>query len=130
MDSLKGRLLISGGGLFDPNFRQTVVLLGNHDEEGAVGVVLNRPLDVTVAQAVPTLSDLTGPGAKLFRGGPVQPTQAVLLVEVSDPGVLDVPVLGSVGFLTGEVPLEVRTSVRRARVYVGHSGWGPGQLEA
>jgi putative transcriptional regulator len=130
VDSLKGSLLISAGGLYDPNFRHTVVLIGEHDEEGAVGVVLNRPLDLTVEQAVPTLSDLAGPGELLFRGGPVEPDQAVLLADVEVPGLLDVPVLDSVGFLTGDVPAEVRPEVRRARVYVGHAGWGPGQLEA
>lgn len=130
MKSLKGQLLISGGALFDANFRQTVVLLGAHDEQGAVGVVINRALDITVEQAAPALTDLTGAGEKLFRGGPVEPDQAVLLAAVADPGILDVPVFGSVGFLTGEVPTRVRPEVRRARVYVGHAGWGPGQLEA
>ncbi len=130
MENLKGRLLVSGGRLLDPNFRQTVVLIGEHDERGAVGVVLNRPLDVSVERAVPALAGLAGPGEALFRGGPVEPDQAVLLVEVADAGVLDVPVFGSVGFLTGDVPSAVQPEVRRARVYVGHAGWGPGQLEA
>ncbi len=130
MESLKGKLLLSGGGLFDPNFRQTVVLLGEHDETGAVGVVLNRPLEVSVEEAVPALAGVAGPGARLFGGGPVEPEQAVLLVEVADPAVLDVPVLASIGFVTGEVPWDVRSSVRQARVYVGHAGWGPGQLDA
>lgn len=130
MDSLKGQLLISGGGLFDPNFRHTVVLIGAHDEDGAVGVVLNRPLDVTVAAAVPTLAGLVETGATLFEGGPVEPQQAVLLAEVAVPGLVDVPVFGSVGFLTGEVPADVRSNLLRGRVFLGHAGWGPGQLEA
>lgn len=130
MESLRGRLLISGGGLFDPSFRHTVVLVGEHGPEGAVGVVLNRPLELTVEEAVPALSELTAPGESLFEGGPVEPHQAVLLVDVADPALLDVPVFGSVGFLTGEVPAELRPRVRRARVYVGHAGWAPGQLEA
>jgi putative transcriptional regulator len=130
VESLKGRLLISGGGLYDPNFRHTVVLLGEHDADGAVGVVLNRPLDTAVEDAVPALAGLVRPGDALFQGGPVEPDQAVLLAEVADPGLLDVPVLETVGFLTGEIPAEVRPDVLRARVFVGHSGWGPGQLEA
>lgn len=130
MRSLKAHLLVSGGGLYDPNFRHTVILLGAHDERGAVGVVLNRPGELTVEQAIPPLADLAGPGAWLFEGGPVEPAQAVLLAEVEDPEILDVPVLPNVGFLTGDVPSDVRSLVRRARVYVGHSGWGPGQLEA
>ncbi len=130
MHSLKGHLLISGGGLLDQNFRHTVVLIGEHNDDGAVGVVLNRPLEVPVEEAVPALSELTAPGEALFRGGPVEPNQAVLLAEVADPAVLDVPVLGSVGFLTGDVSPHIRKDLRRARVYVGHAGWGAGQLEA
>ena len=130
MDSVKGQLLISAGGLYDPNFRHTVVLIGEHDGWGAVGVVLNRPLDVTVEQAVPALAGLVEPGEPLYRGGPVEPNQAVLLAELAAPGLVDVPVFGSVGFLTGEVPADLRPDVQRARVFVGHSGWGPGQLEA
>lgn len=130
MHSLKGQLLISGGGLYDPNFRHTVVLIGEHDERGAVGIVLNRTLEVTVEDAVPALADLTAPGDTLFEGGPVEPGQAVLVVDVTDPAILDVPVFGTVGFLTGEVSTDVRPRVRRARIFVGHSGWAPGQLEA
>lgn len=130
MDTLQGKLLISGGGLFDPNFRHTVVLIGSHDERGAVGVILNRPLETTVAEAVPALAGLVGPGEPLFRGGPVAPAEAVLLVEVSVGGVLDVPVFDAIGFLTGDVPEAAAGTIRRARVFVGHAGWGPGQLEA
>ena len=130
MESLKGQLLISSGGLYDPNFRHTVVLVGEHDGTGAVGVVLNRPLDATVEAAVPTLADLVVAGDSVFGGGPVATDQAVLLAEVPIPGFVDVPVFGSVGFLTGEIPADIRPSIERARVYVGHSGWGPGQLEA
>jgi putative transcriptional regulator len=130
LDSLKGRLLISGGGLFDPNFRHTVLLIGAHDEAGAVGVVLNRPLETTVAAALPPLAGLVAAGEPLFEGGPVEPAMPVLLVEASHPGGLDLPVFGAVGFLTGDVPADVRTQLRRARVFAGHAGWGPGQLEA
>lgn len=130
MESLRGHLLISGGGLYDPNFRHTVVLIGAHDAEGAVGVVLNRPLDTTVAEAVPTLAELVSAAEPLFEGGPVEPHQAVLLADVARPELLDVPVVGSVGFLTGSVASELRPDVRRARVYLGHAGWGAGQLEA
>ena len=130
MDSLKGQLLISSGGLYDPNFRHTVVLIGEHDAGGAVGVVLNRPTDLAVDDAVPTLSELTGPGGTVFEGGPVEPAQAVLLAELEMPGFVDMPVFDGVGFLTGEIGEEVRPFVQRARVFVGHAGWGPGQLEA
>ena len=50
MESLRGRLLSSSGGLYDPNFRHTVVVVGEHNADGALGVVLNRALDVTVGR--------------------------------------------------------------------------------
>ena len=53
--SLKGQLLISSGGLYDPNFRHTVVLIGEHNADGALGVVLNRALNVRVEEAIPEL---------------------------------------------------------------------------
>ena len=129
MESLRGRLLISSGNLFDPNFRHTVVLVGEHSAEGALGVVLNRPMDVTVEDAVPVLSSIVGPGETLFEGGPVQPSNPVLLAELSHPELADVLVFGTVGFLVGEVPEDVRPGILRARVFAGYSGWGPGQLE-
>ena len=54
----------------------------------------------------------------------------MLLAELVDPALVDVPVFGAVGFLTGEVSSDIQPSIRRARVYAGYSGWGPGQLEA
>jgi putative transcriptional regulator len=129
MESLRGQLLISSGGLYDPNFRHTVVLIGEHTAEGALGVVLNRALNVSVSDAVPPLSDLVPTGEPLFQGGPVQPSSPVLLAELVRPDLADVLVFGSVGFLVGEVPEDIGGRVLRARVYAGYSGWGPGQLE-
>ncbi len=130
MESLRGRLLISSGGLFDPNFRHTVVLVGEHNTDGAFGVILNRALDVTVEETVPILSDLVPAGELLFRGGPVQPASPVLLAELTHPELADVLVFGSVGFLMGEVSADIEPSILRARVFAGYSGWAPGQLEA
>jgi putative transcriptional regulator len=130
MESLKGNLLISSGGLYDPNFRHTVVLVGEHNPEGALGVVLNRALNMTVKEAVPPLADLVPPDEPLFQGGPVQPTAPVLLAELERPELADILVFGSVGFLVGELPDDIGPSIVRARVFAGYSGWGPGQLEA
>lgn len=130
MSSLTAHLLISSAGLHDPNFRHTVILIGAHDDEGAVGVILNRPTKVLVADAVPPLADLTDPRASLFEGGPVQPAQPVLLAELDGSARADLAVFGNIGFLTGEIDEALRPSILRARVYAGHSGWGAGQLEA
>jgi putative transcriptional regulator len=130
MESLRGRLLISSGGLFDPNFRHTVVLVGEHNADGALGVILNRALSITVEQAFPPLHELVPPGEPLFQGGPVLPENPVCLAELADPELADLLVFGSVGFLVGDVSADIRPSILRARVYAGYSGWGPGQLEA
>ena len=129
MESLRGHLLISSGGLFDPNFRHTVVLIGEHNADGALGVVLNRPLSVTVEEALPPLGDLVPPGEAVFQGGPVQPEGAVLVAEMTDHELVDVLAFGSVGFLVGDVSADLKPSILKARVFAGYSGWGPGQLE-
>ena len=130
MESLRGQLLISSGGLYDPNFRHTVVLVGEHNADGALGVVLNRASDITVEQALPPLSRLVPPGDPLFQGGPVETGSTVLLAELDDPVLVDVLVFESVGFLVGDVSADIEPSILRARVFAGYSGWGPGQLEA
>ena len=130
MESLRGQLLISSGGLYDPNFRHTVVLVGVHNAEGALGVVLNRALDATVQDILPSLAHLVAPGAPLYQGGPVRPTSAVLLAELATADLADLLVFGSIGFLVGDVREDIASSIRRARVFAGYSGWGPGQLEA
>ena len=130
MESLRGRLLISSGGLYDPNFRHTVVLIGEHNADGALGIVLNRATDVTVRQTLPPLGHLVPRDEALYEGGPVQPASAVLLAELSRPELADVLVFGSVGFLVDEVSPDVEPDILRARVFAGYSGWEPGQLEA
>jgi putative transcriptional regulator len=126
---LTGHLLLSNASLFDPNFRRTVVLIGHHDDEGAVGVVLNRPLGVAVDDAVPPLADLVPPGEDLFEGGPVQPDAAVVIAEFTDAARAGVVAFGAVGFLPEEADDDARDAIVRARVFAGYSGWGPGQLE-
>lgn len=126
---LTGRLLLSNATLFDPNFRRTVVLIGHHDDEGAVGVVLNRPLGLPVDAAVPPLSELVSAGEELFEGGPVEPDAAVVIAEFSDPARASILAFGAIGFLPDEMGAEDRDAIVRARIFAGYSGWGPGQLE-
>jgi len=130
MDCLRGQLLISSGGLYDPNFRHTVVLVGEHTPDGALGVTLNRALDLTVAETVPALAALVPADEHLFQGGPVRPRSPVLLAEFAHAELADLLVFDTVGFLVGDVPSDVRPGIRRARVFAGYAGWGPGQLEA
>jgi putative transcriptional regulator len=128
--SLKGRLLVATPALFDPNFRRTVVLVGEHGDEGAMGLVLNRPSDVTVGEAVPPLAAVAGGDSLVHVGGPVQPEAVLVLAEFDDPEAAATIVVGDIGFASSEGELEeIGTAVRRARVFAGYSGWGPGQLE-
>lgn len=116
--------------MIDPNFRRVIVLIGHHDEEGAVGVVLNRPSETTVWEAVPTLGRLVGPEDRVFVGGPVQPQAAVLLAEFERPEVAEVLAFGRIGFVTGDVEADAIEGLGRVRVFAGYAGWGAGQLEA
>jgi putative transcriptional regulator len=130
VDSLRGHLLIAGSTLRDPNFRRTVVLIGHHDEEGAVGVVLNRESEVEVAEAAPPLAGLVEPGERLFFGGPVSSQSAVVLADFEHPENAEVVAFESVGFLPDETDSDSIGGLRRARVFAGYAGWGAGQLEA
>ena len=130
-DSLRGHLLVAAPSLLDPNFHRTVVLVGEHAEEGAMGVVLNRPSGVTVGEAVPPLVALVDADGLVYVGGPVQPEAIVVLGEFEEPERADVLVVGAVGFLPGEIEDgEALGTIARSRVFAGYAGWGPGQLEA
>jgi putative transcriptional regulator len=129
VQSLKGQLLIAGPTLVDPNFRRTVVLVGEHSEEGALGVVLNRASEATVDEAVPELTALVETAGQVHVGGPVQPSAIVVLADFVDPERAGSLVLESVGFLPAEVDPDELGELRRARVFAGYAGWGPGQLD-
>jgi putative transcriptional regulator len=130
MESLRGSLLIAGPTLLDPNFVRTVVLVGEHNEDGALGVVLNRPSETTIGEAVPDLEDLADGGDAVHVGGPVQPSAVLVLAEYEQPEQAQQLVTGSVGFVAVDDEGDrVATSLGRARVFAGYAGWGPGQLE-
>ena len=131
MDSLRGQLLIASPALFDPNFRRTVVLVTEHGEEGAMGLVLNRPSTTPVTDGAPPLADLVEDGAVVHVGGPVEPAAVTVLAEFEDPDESAAVVLGDIGFVSADAELEdLRGATRRARVFAGYCGWAPGQLEA
>jgi putative transcriptional regulator len=127
---LSGQLLLASPTLTDPNFTRTVVLIGMHSDEGAVGVVLNRPSTVTIGEAVPLLDEDPDAREPVFVGGPVQPTSIVYLAEFMDPATAGLLVLGRIGFPGPDIGLqELSQSTERRRLFVGFAGWGPGQLD-
>jgi putative transcriptional regulator len=131
MDSLKGNLLLASPALFDPNFRRTVVLVTEHNDEGAAGIVLNRRSETAVAEAVPDLAPLVSDEERVYVGGPVQQTAVLVLAEFDDPADAATLIVDDVGFVSGEGDFQLLAgSTRRARVFAGYAGWGAGQLEA
>jgi len=129
VESLQGHLLIAGPRLLDPNFWRTVVLVGEHTEEGALGIVLNRSSETSVDEALPELALLAEQMGTVHVGGPVQPSAVVVLADFADAEQAKSLVLDSVGFLPAELEPDTLAELRRARVYVGYAGWGPGQLD-
>jgi putative transcriptional regulator len=131
MESLKGQLLLASPALFDPNFRRAVVLVTEHTEEGAAGLVLNRPSGTAVADAVPDLLPLVAEEERVYVGGPVQESAVLVLAEFDDPEEAALLVVDDVGFVPGDGDFDlIAGATRRVRVFAGYAGWGPGQLEA
>jgi putative transcriptional regulator len=128
-DALKGSLLVATPTLLDPNFRRTVVLLLEHTEEGAVGVVLNRPSETPTGEAIPDLADVVPDDDPVFIGGPVSPGSVIALGDHVESDGLDV-VCGTVAAVEfGTSPEELADQVTRVRAFAGYAGWGSGQLE-
>jgi putative transcriptional regulator len=131
VESLKGKLLVASPSLYDPSFRRTVVLVGEHGEEGAMGLVLNRASQTPVAEALPDLAHLVRPDEPVYVGGPVQPQAILVLAEFDDPEAAASMVVADVGFARADGdPALLAAATRRARVFAGYAGWSPGQLEA
>jgi putative transcriptional regulator len=127
--SLRGKLLIASPALVDPNFARAVVLITEHNDEGAMGVVLNRPSETAVEDVASELSELVV-DEPVFIGGPVQPQALVVLAEFNDPEAAAWIVAADVGFVSAETEYgDLAQAIRRGRVYAGYSGWGAGQLE-
>jgi len=129
VDSLQGHLLVASPGLLDPNFRRAVVLVTEHNDEGAAGLVLNRPSPAAVAEIVPQLEELAEDGEQLWVGGPVEPNAVLVLGEFLDPNDAAVPLFGSLGFPALDEPESVLVATTRRRVFAVYAGWGAGQLE-
>ncbi len=130
MESLKGKLLLASPTMADPNFARTVVLMVEHNEEGALGLVLNRPLEATIKEA---WEDATGRPCTqegvLHEGGPCPgPLMVVHTYEEAS----QVEVGKGIHFATEEdkVSWLMEHNGDRILFFVGYAGWGPGQLDA
>jgi putative transcriptional regulator len=124
-EALRGKLLIAAPQLSD-YFRRTVVLVVEHTDEGAMGLVLNRPTESEVAEAVPSLVDVVDGDEVVHAGGPVQPDSVIVLGDFEEPSEAGTRLLGTLGLLD---PERTDAEMRRARVFAGYAGWAPGQLD-
>jgi putative transcriptional regulator len=129
-DSLRGRLLVATPRLGDENFERTVVLLLEHGPAGALGVVLNRPSGLEVAEPLPGWSPLAAEPPVVFVGGPVSPGVVIGLAH-SDAEVAGwQAVIGPLGTVDLNLdPADVTPAVDRVRAFAGYAGWSGGQLE-
>jgi putative transcriptional regulator len=123
-ESLTGKLLIASPSMPD-YFHRTVILVVEHSEEGAFGLVLNRPSETTVGEVSAELAELIGREHLLYVGGPVQPNAVTAVGDFSDPEDATKLVIGTVGMVDLDDPPELM----RLRVFVGYAGWGAGQLD-
>jgi putative transcriptional regulator len=133
-ESMRGKLLVATPALQEPTFARTVIVLLEHSAaDGALGVVLNRPLAAKVSDVVPAVTDLVTEPAVLFDGGPVSRTTAIALgsavAGASPDGWSPVlPPLVTVDL--DHDPALLAATLRSLRVFVGYAGWSAGQLEA
>jgi putative transcriptional regulator len=130
MTSLQGHLLVAPPQLRDPNFLHTVVLMVQHDQDGALGLVLNRPLETSVAEAV--ASAVQSPcrcDDHLYQGGPCE---GPLMVLHTHPKAGEIEALPGVFFSTQQAKVEwlLENNSGPIKYFAGYSGWGAGQLEA
>ena len=132
MTTTKGKLLVANPAMRDPNFDRSVVFMLEHTEEGALGVVVNRPTDTDVASALPGWSRLIAHPGVVFYGGPVMPEGIIALVRpgVTPPTIGWQAVTAHVGLvdLDGD-PDTWPDGAGKVRIFAGHSGWAPLQLD-
>ena len=125
--SLAGSLLLAHPKLRDPHFDRTVILLSLHNAEGAMGVVLNRPMDKTLGELGSELAHGVLADVPLYHGGPVSPEQLILVAWETDSSA------GNVKLYFGIDPeklIELREEREiEIRGFLGYSGWSAGQLE-
>jgi putative transcriptional regulator len=132
-----GRRLGATPSLVDPNFANAVVLLLDHDGDGTLGVILNRPSAITVESVLPDWAGSVDPPEVLFEGGPVSPDAALAVALVPQVGPDAADPIGfrclfdRMGIIDLDTPREVLApAITRMRVFAGYSGWGGGQLQA
>lgn len=129
-----GSLLVATDQMLDPNFKRSVLLILHYGEDGALGVLINRPTNLDPAEAFPQAASFADYAGKVFFGGPVGPTQLLMLMRApSRDLVRGPPVVGDV--YIGVDPENFDSAIAggsdssRVRFYAGHAAWAPQQLD-
>lgn len=129
--SLAGKLLIAVPPMLDPNFSRTIVLVCEHSDQGALGLILNRPTQAEVVDYLPAWVDLVTPPRVVFEGGPVQREVAIGLGLAERGPTIDgwTPVTDRIGMMDLTTDPAGADELDGLRVYSGFAGWIPDQLD-
>ena len=129
-----GRFLVASPKLMDPNFHETVVLILRYGEDGASGVVINRPLNVKLSAVMPEFKDSGHRDEFLYLGGPVETDKMLMLVKSAKTPPESIPVLSDVHLSTSRDELQrlIQSTDKeeKFKIFAGYAGWAPGQLES
>lgn len=133
--SLAGQLLVATPALVDGHFRRAVVLVLDHDDDGALGVILNRRTQIDVDEVLPGWSTSVSDPGGVYEGGPVATDSALgvglLAAEPDEEPIGWRRMFGRVGLIDLDVPATViEQALAGMRIYAGYAGWGDGQLES
>jgi putative transcriptional regulator len=130
--SLRGKLIIATPPLVDENFDRAVVLMLEHSNEGALGVILNRPTEDDVEDMLEAWAPYAAQPRVLFQGGPVEPGAVIGLARMGSTDATEdwAPVVDRLGTVDlRRSPGDVEPDVQVMRLFVGYAGWDAGQLE-
>ncbi len=129
----KGSFLVAAPGLVDPNFAKTVILVCEHNKDGTMGLIVNRPTKIALARILPEELVPKGIQVNAFQGGPVQTDHLLFLHGLDQSGIEQTPVCK--GVYLGGTPEALQKAFAAGsdpsslvRCYLGYAGWGPGQL--
>lgn len=132
--NLRGRYLLAGRQLRDSNFFRTVVLVVEHNDAGSMGLVLNRPTDIEIREALADHFELPEASDPVYYGGPVEPNALFLLHDAAVQAGGEMPVLpglfiGANAEVFERIVTTAAATGTKYKVFAGCAGWGPGQLE-
>jgi putative transcriptional regulator len=130
--SVRGKLLLAGPNLLDPNFFRAVVLVLDHDEQGAFGLVVNRRSEIPLVNVLERWAPYARPDAYVYLGGPVAPEAGFALARATSADLTGVSALRD-GWAVVDLeadPALVGPELSQLRIFSGYAGWAPGQLDA